>query len=142
MTKVWLTTCAAIFVITRLIFAQGAHTPAAGTAERAAIMNALRSTAAKDLGQAAVIFKVERLKVAGDWAITRVSPTLPGGNSIDYAKTKYRQQVELGAFDPQGDALLRREGEKWKVVEWAFGRTDVASVEWAARYRLPRSLLE
>lgn len=122
-------------------FAQKAHTPAPGTAERKAIMDAMRATAEKDLKQP-VIFEVLRLRVAGPWAYARVSPTRPNGAKIDYAKTKYREQIELGAFDPQGETLLRQEGDGWKVLEWSFGSTDVPSVGWADTYRLPKSLLE
>ena len=121
--------------------AQHAHTPAAGTEERAAIMDALRVPAEKDLKQK-VIFEVDLLRVAGDWAYARVSPTRPGGDEIDFSKTKYREQVELGAFDPQGEALLRKEDDEWKVLEWVFGGTDLASATWGDKYRFPKSLLE
>ena len=121
--------------------AQRAHTPAAGTEERAAIMDALRIPVEKDLKQR-VIFKVERLRVAGDWAYARVSPTQPDGDEIDFSKTKYRKQVELGAFDPQGEALLRLDDDGWTVLEWAFGGTDVASATWSEKYDFPESILE
>lgn len=121
--------------------AQSARTPAPGTEERAAIMDALRIPAEKELKQR-VIFKVDRLRVAGDWAYARVSPTKPNGDDIDFSKTKYRKQVELGAFDPQGEALLRLEEDGWTVLEWAFGGTDVASAAWGDKYRFPQSLLD
>jgi hypothetical protein len=121
--------------------AQRAHTPAAGTEERAAIMDALREPVERDLKQK-VIFKVDRLRVAGDWAYVRVSPTKPSGDEIDFSKTKYREQVEEGMFDPQGEALLRLQDDGWKVVEWVFGGTDVASAEWGEKYDLPNSLLQ
>ena len=104
-------------------------------------MDALRVPVEKELKQR-VIFKVERLRVAGDWAYVRVSPTRPDGDEIDFSKTKYRKQVELGAFDPQGEALLRLDDDGWQVLEWAFGGTDVASVEWGDKYRFPKSILE
>ncbi|HMJ06263.1 MAG TPA: hypothetical protein VK474_08400, partial [Chthoniobacterales bacterium] len=72
----------------------------------------------------------------------RVSPTLPDGGEIDYSKTKYRKQIELGAFDPQAETLLRLEGDEWKVLEWRFGATDVESGLWAERYKFPASLLQ
>jgi hypothetical protein len=121
--------------------AQSAHTPKPGSEERKAIMDALRVPAEKDLGQK-VIFNVDRLKVAGDWAYARVSPTKPNGDEINFSRTKYREQVGLGAFDPQGEALLRRNGGKWKVLEWAFGSTDVPSAGWSGKHRMPKSLLE
>ena len=97
--------------------------------------------AEKDLGRK-VIFKVDRLKVAGDWAFARVSPILPNGEAIDYSRTKYRKQLELGVFDPQAEALLHREGDEWEILEWRFGATDVESPLWVERYRMPRSLIE
>lgn len=121
--------------------AQRAHTPKPGSEERQAIMDALRIPAEKDLGRK-VIFKVDRLRVAGVWAYARVTPTQPDGSDIDFCRTKYRKQVELGAFDPQGEALLRLEDDGWKVLEWVFGGTDVASVTWPDKYRFPKSLLE
>ncbi|MFN2474870.1 MAG: hypothetical protein ABR526_00815 [Chthoniobacterales bacterium] len=129
------------FLVCAGAFAQDAHTPQPGTPERAAIMDALRVAAQKDLGRA-VIFKVDALRMAGDWAYARVSPTTPNGEEIDYSKTKFRKQVELGAFDPQGEALLRREGDRWKILEWVFGATDVTSVTWGDRYRFPKSILD
>jgi len=104
-------------------------------------MDALRVPAKKDLGRT-VIFKVDQLRVVGDWAFARVSPTLPNGEEIDYTKTKYRKQVELGAFDPQAETLLRRTVEGWDVVEWRFGATDVESVLWVQKYDLPKSLIQ
>lgn len=104
-------------------------------------MDALRVPAEKDLKQR-VIFKVDRLRVAGDWAFVRVTPTRPDGDEIDFSKTKYREQMELGAFDPQGEALLRLDEDGWQVVEWVFGSTDVPSAGWAEKYRLPEELLE
>lgn len=129
------------FYVSINAFAQSAHTPAPGSAERASIMDALREPAQKDFGRT-VIFKVDRLRVVGDWAFARVAPALPDGGAIDYSRTKYRTQVELGAFDPQGEALLRREGDEWKVLEWRFGATDVESVLWVEKYRMPKLLLE
>lgn len=122
-------------------FAQSAYTPAPGSAERAAIMDALRAPAKKDLGRT-VIFKVDELRVVGDWAFARVSPTLPNGEEIDYSKTKYRKQVESGAFDPQAETLLRRTVKGWDVVEWRFGATDVESLLWVQKYNLPKSLVQ
>ncbi len=121
--------------------AQSAHTPAPGTPERAAIMDALRVPAKKDLGMT-VIFKVDRLRVAGDWAYARVAPTKPNGDAIDFSKTKFREQMEADMFDPLGEALLHRENNEWKMLEWVFGGTDSQSSGWSSTYRFPKSLLE
>jgi hypothetical protein len=123
-------------------FAQSARTPAAGSEERRAIMDAIRGPAQKDLKQT-VIFKVDHLRVAGEWAYARVSPTRPDGSELDYSKTKYQKLIDLGAFDPQGEALLFKEEDgEWTVVEWAFGSTDVPSAEWASKHPgIPKSVL-
>ena len=121
-------------------FAQSAHTPAAGSEERKAIMDALRVPAEKDLGRK-VIFRVDHLRVAGNWAFARVVPLLPGGGEIDYSRTKYRTQMEEGAFDAEAECLLRREGDGWKVLEWRFGASDTETPIWAEKYRIPKSLL-
>ena len=124
-------------------FAQKAHTPEPGSAERAAIMDAIRVPAQKDFKQK-VIFKVDRLRVAGDWAYAKVSPTKPDGSEVDYSKTKFQKQIEFGAFDPQGEALLFKESDgDWSVIEWAFGSTDVPSAGWSSKHGgMPKSLLQ
>ena len=124
-------------------FAQSAHTPKPGSPERAAIMDAIRGPAQKDLKQT-LIFKVDQLRVAGEWAYARVSPTRPDGGELDYSKTKYQKQINLGAFDPQGEALLFKEEDgEWTVVEWVFGSTDVPSAGWSSKHPdIPKSLLQ
>jgi hypothetical protein len=124
-------------------FAQRAHTPKPGSAERAAIMDAIRGPAEKELKQS-VIFKVEHLRVAGEWAYAKVSPTRPDGGELNYSKTKFQKLIDLGAFDPQGEALLFKEEDgEWTVVEWVFGSTDVPSVEWSSKHPgIPKSVLE
>ena len=138
--KLTLTLCFSL-VASALVFAQSAYTPKPGSKERAAIMEALRVPAKRDLGRT-VIFNVDVLRVVDDWAFARVSPTMPDGSEIDYSRTKFRKQVELGAFDPQGEALLRQTVDGWDVVEWTFGGTDVASVDWVEKYDLPRALIQ
>jgi len=120
--------------------AQTISTPATGSAERKAIMDVLRVPCEKDLGRK-VIFRVQHLKVTGDWAFARVEPNQPDGKEIDYSRTKYQEQLEEGAFDAEGEALLRREGGNWKLLEWRFGATDTESDLWLEKYRMPRALI-
>ncbi|MEO5721506.1 MAG: hypothetical protein ABIR71_08560, partial [Chthoniobacterales bacterium] len=124
-------------------FAQSAHTPAAGSEERKGIMDAIRQPAEKDL-QLKVVFKVDRLRVAGDWAYARVLPIRPDGGKIDFSKTKYKEDLDLGMFDPQGEALLfMKSSGEWTVLEWVFGSTDVPSVAWPDKHAgLPKALLQ
>ncbi len=123
--------------------AQSAHTPAVGSEERKALMAAIRGPAEKDLKQK-VIFNVDRLRVAGDWAYARVSPTRPDGSELNYSKTKFQEQIESGAFDPQGEALPFKDASgDWTVIEWVFGATDVPSAGWSDKHGdIPKSLLQ
>lgn len=123
------------------LFGQSVRTPAAGTAERKAIMDTLRPPVEKDLRQP-VIFKVERLRVSGPWAFAFVVPIKPDGGEINYAKTRYREDLAAGAFDPQLATLLHKEGDRWKIVESSFGATDVPWVDWPAKHRCPKALFE
>ncbi len=119
--------------------AQLSHTPRAGSAERKAIMEAIRPTCERDLKQK-VVFKVGLLNVAGDWAAARVTPIRPDGSDIDYRKTHYRELDEEGAFDGEGEALLRREGSSWKLIKWRFGASDTELSVWIEELGAPASL--
>lgn len=121
------------------VLAQSAHTPPAGSAERKEIMDVLRVPCERDLGQK-VIFRVQQLRVIGEWALARVVPIRPDGSDIDYSKTKYREENEEGAFDGEGEALLRRDGGKWKLLEWRFGASDTEVPEWFEKYHAPAAL--
>ena len=119
--------------------AETPYTPTAGSAERKEIMDVLRIPCEKDLGQR-VIFRVQHLRVIGESALARVVPTRPDGSDIDYAKTKYREENEEGTFGGEGEALLRRDGGKWKLLEWRFGASDTEVPEWLEKYHAPAAL--
>jgi hypothetical protein len=117
------------------------HHPALGSAERKAIMDGLRPTIQKDLGQP-VIFKVFELNVADDFAFAHVEPLTPSGNHIDFRKTHYRSLVEEGDFDGGAStfALLHYRSGSWKVKTFVIGPTDVAYGSWWYEYDAPKSI--
>ena len=78
-----------------------------------------------------MIFVVHALNVMGEWAYADVEPRRPNGDKVDWRKTKFRRDVEADMFSGLVLALLRKQGEGWKVVELAMGPTDVAWIEWA-----------
>lgn len=121
--------------------AQNISTPAAGSAERKAIMDALRGPAEKDIGRK-VIFRVQHLTLSGDWAFARVVPIQPNGSEIDYSRSKYAEANTEGVFSGIGEALLQRDGSGWKLVEWRFGASDTEIDLWLEKHHFPRALLD
>ena len=118
-----------------------AHTPPPGSAERKAIALALHGPCERDLQQR-VILKFDQLRVIDDWAMARVRPYQPDQTSIDYRKTKYKDRISDGAFDEQGEALLKRLDGRWTVLEWRFGNTDTEMAEWIKEHKAPRGLVD
>jgi hypothetical protein len=119
--------------------AQEAHTPAPGSAERKAIADALRVPVEKELRQK-VVFKLDHLKVSGEWAFLRGVPQRPGGGKVDYSATPYRQRIDDGVFDDWICALLRRKAGKWQPVKYVIGATDVVYEGWDEEYKAPSSI--
>jgi hypothetical protein len=120
---------------------QEADTPAPGSPERKAIMDAIRVPCERELGQK-VIFEASLVKISGNWAAARVQPLQPGSKPIDFRRTRYKEQVELGMFDPTGEALLKRKDDKWTVLKWRFGATDSELSSWIEVAGAPASLVQ
>lgn len=118
-----------------------ARTPAAGSAERKAVLDALRVPVEKELKKK-VVFKVDALKVQGAWAFVRGVPQQPGGKAMDYRGTVYEQAIADGAFDDWVCALLRREGGRWRVVAHSIGATDVVYSNWPEEHKAPRAIFD
>lgn len=119
--------------------AQEARTPAPSSAERKAIADALRAPVEKELRQK-VVFKIDHLKVSGDWAFLRGVPQRPGGGKVDYGPTPYRERIEDGVFDDWICALLRKRAGKWQVVKYVIGATDVVYLGWDEEYKAPSAI--
>lgn len=80
--------------------ADSAHTPARGSAERKAIMDALRAHR-RQFDAQPVIFVVQHLRVQRGWAWATVAPQSPDGRS------RYEEE----------SSLLRLRAGRWAVVE-------------------------
>lgn len=117
------------------------HTPAPQTAERKAIADALRVPVQAKLKKS-VVFKIDHLKVQDGWAFLRGVPQRPDGKPLDYRDTPYRKQIDLGAFDDGISALLKREGDKWVVVTYDIGATDVVYLNWAEEHKAPPAIFK
>jgi hypothetical protein len=117
------------------------YTPEPQSAERKAIMDALRIPIQKQLNQK-VIFKIDHLKVQNGWAFLTGKPRQPGGSPIDYRGTPYQEAIDAGVFDDGVCALLRLKDGRWRVVTFTLGATDVPWVEWDKKYKAPPALFK
>jgi len=118
---------------------QSAYTPEKGSPERKAILDALRVPVERDLKQK-VVFVADNFKVQSNFAFVSGTPQNSTGGDPDYARTKYAEQFDTGAFDNNFFALLKKTGGKWRVATYAIGCTDVCYADWWRRYRAPKAV--
>lgn len=128
-----------LLAVAQTAAAQRPHTPPRGSAERQALMDALRATVQRELGKPA-IFEVRELRVLGDWAFADVTPRKPDGSAFDFRGTPMEQAWREGFVDDGMYAVLRRRDGRWRVVRHAIGPTDVAWMGWEDELRAPRAL--
>lgn len=115
------------------------YTPARGSAERQAVMDAFRETFRRETGKPA-IFEVAFLRVQRGWAFAEVVPRQPGGAAFDWRGTPLEEAWREGMMDPSSFALLRRRDGRWSVVRFAIGPTDVAWDGWGRETGAPRGI--
>jgi hypothetical protein len=116
------------------------RTPATGTSERKAIMDALREPVQTELHQQ-VIFKIRVLRVTEEWAFLDGQPLRADGSPVDYRKTRYQERIRDGYFDNGITALLSKRQGHWKVVTYSIGHTDVVYSNWDQEFGAPRGIL-
>lgn len=121
--------------------ALGQSTPAAGSPERKALMDAIRVPIQRDIGQK-VQFKVDWLKVQGNWAFLKGKPIQPGGSDIDYSRTKYAQEVKDGVFGYGVQCLFKKKGSKWTVAKYVLGASDVPYTMWWKEFGAPKKIFD
>lgn len=108
---------------------------------RPVLLNALRPAIVADLGQS-VKFVVATLRTQGDWAYVVARPQRPDGREIDFRATRYREVIDQGVFDgPTLYALMQRREQRWTVVDFVIGPTDVAWAGWPDEFGAPTALL-
>lgn len=131
---------AALLTLCVTAFAQ-VQTPKVGSPERKALMDALRLPVEKQLKKK-VVFKVDHLKVQGDWAFLTGVPQQANGKAMDYRNTPYQALIDDGVFDNWICALLRKEHGKWQVLTFQIGATDVPWVGWSEEYKAPAAIFQ
>ncbi len=124
-------------VCSAISFAQAAYTPAKGSAERTAILNALRVPVEKDLKQK-IVFVTDNFKVQGNWAFVSGEPQTPMGSKPNLKGTAWEDEEDL--FDDNFFGLLKKSGGKWKVVTHALGCTDVCYLDWWSTHMAPKAI--
>lgn len=106
------------------------YTPESGSAERKAIMDALRIPVKRELKKP-VIFGDVRLRVLGNWALVdSATPLNPDSSEFNYrgSTSNYAKCLNHGGDDcgdPQYGAVLKKIGGKWKILKFESGATDV-----------------
>jgi hypothetical protein len=115
------------------------HTLARGSAERQAIMDALRTPVTQALGQR-VVFVVSDLNVCGDWAFFAGEPQRPNGRPVDWSIGSYADAVADDMCGGFIHALLVRQGGHWQIREQVICATDVPWVSWAQDFGAPAAI--
>ena len=104
-----------------------------GSAQRRAILDALRPTIAREL-RSPVEFVVYRLAVENGWAALIVHPQRPGGGAIDGRHLPYFEDRDgLDVY-----AIMQFRDGRWRLRDHVIGATDIW---WCGMYGLPASLL-
>ncbi len=135
---------AAIVAMTMIGAVSGAAAPGEAqapltAAERAAVLDMVRAPVVRRLGRP-VRFRVERLTRDGDWLFLMAEMQDPGGGPIRYAGTPLAGAEAEGMVSRLCVALLRRDGERWRLVDHAVGPTDMVWADWPARYGAPLTI--
>jgi hypothetical protein len=90
-------------------------------AERKAILDALRPVVEEEVGST-VEFVVDKLQVERGWAFVQAEPQRPDGTPIDEAHYYPETWTDMDGLTTT--AILKRQGKRWRVVEWRMGATD------------------
>lgn len=105
------------------------YTPKAGSAERKAIIDALRQPVSKKVKTRA-IFELGYFKVRDGWAMV-------SGSALKANGTRFGDEFLWGEVT----ALLRREKKTWRVLVWGFASgTDVFDEARKKYPQAPRSI--
>ena len=104
--------------------------------DRQAILDALRAPVSASLNSP-VEFKVERIRICGDWAFALATPQNPGGGEMRWAGTPCD-----GDTSHLAGGLMRRNGAGWALIDSALCPSDVAWADWPDRYHVPQILFD
>lgn len=118
--------------------AQSVYEPARGSVERKAILNAVRPLVEARLNPP-VEFVVDWMRVGSGWAFVGLAPQRPGGGAVDLRQTTFSDQADY-MDGTQTYGLLRYQYDRWNVIDYAIGPTDVFWHGDPLYLRLPQGL--
>jgi hypothetical protein len=115
------------------------HEPAKGSAERKAILDAIRPAIEAQM-RGPVEFAVNIMLTDGEWAFVGANPQRPGGGEIDAEQTAFAGKSDI--MDGLTTyALARHANGRWHHVDDIVGPTDVAYMAWIELYQVPKAVL-
>lgn len=115
------------------------HEPAKGSAERKAILDAIRPAIEAQM-RTPVEFVISVILTDGDWAFVSAMPQHPGGGEIDLEKTAFAGKSDI--MDGLSTyALLRFANGRWNHIDDIIGPTDVAYMSWLELYQVPKAVI-
>ena len=117
-----------------------AYEPPRGSPVRAAIMDSIRIPVERELGPP-VLLTVTALNVQGVWAFASVKAMRPDGK-LDWSRTRYARAMASGGMSDSILALLRANGDRWAIAEFALGPTDVPWISWSAKHHIPQKFFQ
>jgi hypothetical protein len=122
------------------LWAADIESPPKGSPLRTTLLNVARPTFEQEIG-GPIEFVVSTLNVWGQWAYGDVKLQRPGGQPINWRKTKFAEDLAQGMLETEHNLFLLQEGPNgWTLVEHAIGPTDVAWDWWRQQRKLPYEL--
>lgn len=110
-----------------------------GNPLRKTLLDALRPTIEKDLSQK-IKFEVWTLRANKEWAFFGGQALqFKSGKPVDLKTTRYKDIEPMDG--PSVFALLRKKNNKWQMVTFIIGPTDVAWAGWDSEFGVPRAVL-
>ena len=140
MTRLMMLSAALAFtVFAPIALAADVHEPAKGSAERKAILDAIRPAIEAQM-RGPVEFSINVMLSDGEWAFVGANPQRPGGGAIDAEATAFTGQSEqmdgLTTY-----ALVRFANGRWNHIDDIVGPTDVAYMSWLEQYQVPKAVI-
>lgn len=128
-----------VAVISTTALAADIHEPAKGSAERKAILDAIRPAIEAQM-RTPVEFQINVMLSDGEWAFISANPQHPGGGEIDMEKTAFAGKSDI--MDGLTTyALVRFAKGRWNHVDDIVGPTDVAYMSWLELYQVPKAVI-